>query len=101
MAWTILLLASLIRTGISATNVLGVHGGPGELELYAPKRLRDDIVAEHGVETVDGPLLMRWMPDDLWPVVRAGAPRAAVPVDLLEHDDPRVRRQASEALERL
>jgi hypothetical protein len=45
---------------------------------------------------------MRWVPDELWPVAGAGvAPRAAVLVDLLEHDDPRVRREAADALKRL
>jgi hypothetical protein len=92
----------VIRTGISAADIVGLHGGPREVELYAPEHIRDAIIAEHAAESGEGPLLMRWVPDELWPVVRAGvAPRAAVLVDLLEHDDPRVRRQATEALERL
>lgn len=92
----------VIRTGISAADTVGLHGGPREVELYAPEQIRDAIIAEHAAEPSEGPLLMRWMPDELWPAVRTGgAPRAAVLVDLLEHDDPRVRRQAAEALERL
>jgi excisionase family DNA binding protein len=91
----------VIRTGISAADVVGVHGGPRELELYAPKHTRDAIIAEHAVEPGEGPLLLRWVPDEIWPVLHGDvAPRAAVLVDLLEHDDPRVRRQAAEALER-
>jgi excisionase family DNA binding protein len=92
----------VIRTGISAADVVGVHGGPRELELYAPKHTRDAIIAEHAVEPGEGPVLVRWVPDELWLVIHGGvAPRAAVLVDLMEHDDPRVRRQAAEALGRL
>jgi hypothetical protein len=92
----------LIRTGISAAETVGLHGGGHELELYAPEHLRDEIVAEHGLEPGDGPLLMRWVQDDLWRAVGVGvAPRAAVLVDLLEHDDPRVRREAADALRRM
>jgi hypothetical protein len=92
----------LIRTGVSAADTVGVHGGRRELELYAPEHLRDEIITEHGLEPRDGPLLMRWVPDDLWRVVGVGvAPRAAVLVDLLEHDDPRVRREAADALRRM
>jgi hypothetical protein len=44
-------------------------------------------------------LLIRWVPDAVWRVVGAEvAPKAAVLVDLLEHDDPRARREAVRAL---
>jgi hypothetical protein len=89
----------VMRTGISAANAVGVHGGGGDVELYAPAGRRRDIVAEHVLEPGDGPVLMRWVPDALWPAVAADvAPRAAVLVDLLEHDDPRARREADRAL---
>jgi len=58
-------------------------------------------VEEHALEHGDGPVLMRWVRDELWPVVAAEiAPRAAVLVDLLEHDDPRARREAERELRR-
>jgi hypothetical protein len=92
----------VIRTGISAAETVGVHGGGREVELYVPAHLRDELIAEHGLEPGDDPLLMRWVPDDLWHVIGVGvAPRAAVLIDLLEHDDPRVRREAADALRRL
>jgi hypothetical protein len=87
------------RTGISAADVVGIHGGPSDIELYAPAARRRDILAEHALEPGDGPVLMRWVPDELWPMVTGDvAPRAAVLVDLLEHDDPRARREAERAL---
>jgi len=95
----------LSPTGISAAADVGLRGGGDDLELYAPAGGRDSIVADHALEPGDGPLLIRWMPDDLWAAVRAAvsprsrvAPRAAVLVDLLEHDDPRARREAARAL---
>jgi hypothetical protein len=89
----------VMRTGLSVPNIVGIHGGPAEVELYAPVGLRPDLLAVHALEEGDGPVVMRWVPDELWPIVgNDKAPRAAVLVDLLEHDDPRVRREASRAL---
>lgn len=93
--------ADVMRTGISAASAVGLHGGRGDVEVYAPAGRRDAILAEHALEPGDGPVLIRWVPDDLWPSVAADvAPRAAVLVDLLEHDDPRARREARQALGR-
>jgi hypothetical protein len=90
-----------MHTGISAASAVGLHGGGDAVEVYATAGERDDILAEHALEPGDGPVLIRWVPDDLWPSVAADvAPRAAVLVDLLEHDDPRARREARKALER-
>ncbi|MCW3048412.1 MAG: hypothetical protein JWO74_2696 [Solirubrobacterales bacterium] len=67
--------------------------------MYAPAGRRSALASAHALEPGDGPVLIRWVPDDLWPAVHADiAPRAAVLVDLLEHDDPRARREASRAL---
>jgi excisionase family DNA binding protein len=94
--------ADVVRTGISAAESVGIHGGGEELEAYAPARDRETIVAEHVLEPTAGPVLMRWVPDELWPVIEGHlAPRAAVLVDLLEHDDPRARREAAAELRRL
>lgn len=89
------------RTGISAADIVGVHGGRGDVELYAPAGRRLDILADHALEPGGGPVLMRWVPDELWTMVAGEvAPRAAVLVDLLEHDDPRARREAERVLRR-
>lgn len=89
----------VMRTGISASDSVGVHGGRDEVELYAQAGRRAHILTEHALEPGDGPVLMRWVPDEIWSsVVREVAPRAAVLVDLLEHDDPRARREADRAL---
>lgn len=93
--------ADAMRTGISAASVVGIHGGSGDVELYAPASLRRDILTKHALEPGDGAVLMRWVPDELWPIVAGDvAPRAAVLVDLLEHDDPRARREAERELRR-
>jgi hypothetical protein len=44
----------VITTGISAADMIGVHGGARDLELYAPERARDSMIAEHGVEDSRG-----------------------------------------------
>jgi len=91
----------VMRTGISAASVVGVHGGSGDVELYASAARRRDIIEEHALESGDGPVLMRWVPEELWPAVAGEiAPRAAVLVDLLELDDPRARREAERELRR-
>jgi excisionase family DNA binding protein len=91
----------VMRTGISAAEVVGLQGGNDQVEVYAPAGRRRAIVDEHGLEPGDGPVLVRWLPDELWPTVHEDvAPRAAVLVDLLEHDDPRARREAYAALRR-
>lgn len=95
----------VMPTGISAAAEVGIHGGRGEVEVYAPAGRRAALVADHALEPGDGPLLIRWMTDDVWASVHAAvssqprvAPRAAVLVDLLEHDDPRARREAARTL---
>lgn len=89
----------VMRTGISAAHLVGVHGGRDEAELYAPIGRRPDIVAEHALEPGDGAVLLRWVQSELWSAVASDvAPHAAVLVDLLEHDDPRARREAERVL---
>src|SRR4051794_34438333 len=93
--------ADVMRTGISAAEVVGVHGGVREIEAYAPASARDTIIEAHALEPTDGPVLLRWVFDELWPAVhREVAPRSAILVDLLEHDDPRARREAELMLRR-
>jgi hypothetical protein len=90
-----------MRTGISAADLVGVHGGGRDLELYAPAGRRNSIIDEHALEPEEGPVLLRWVPDELWPAVhREVAPQAAILVDLLENDDPRPRREAELRLRR-
>jgi hypothetical protein len=93
--------SDVMRTGISAADAVGIQGGRGTLEIYAPAGRRSEIVAKHALEPGDGPVLVRWVPDELWPAIRNEvAPRAAVLIDLLEHSDPRARREAEAALRR-
>lgn len=66
----------VMRTGIAAAEAVGLHGGRGDIELYAPAGRRADIVAEHALEPGEGPVLLRWVPDELWPLVRREADRA-------------------------
>jgi hypothetical protein len=89
----------LIPTGISAAEEIGLHGRETAVEFYAPVSCRRAIVDEHALEEGAGPVLARWVPDDVWPAIAgARAPRAAVLVDLWENDDPRARREAARAL---
>jgi excisionase family DNA binding protein len=90
---------SVMLTGISASQAVGISGGGGAIEGYAPAGDRDRLVSEHALVPGEGRVLLRWVDDDIWPVVRADvAPRAVVLVDLLEHDDPRARREARRLL---
>jgi hypothetical protein len=91
----------VMRTGISAAAEVGLHGGEGEVELYAPEDQRQGILVQHGLQVRHGPVLMRWVPAGVWQHIKGdAAPRVAVLLDLLEHDDPRARREAREALRR-
>ena len=86
--------SDVMRTGVSAADLVGVHGGGHDVELYAPASDRDAFVDAHALASGDGPVLLRWVPDELWLAVhRDVAPEAAILVDLLEHDDPRARRR--------
>jgi hypothetical protein len=89
----------VMASGISVAELVGLHGGADAVEFYAPASARAALVEEHALDEGYGPVLARWVPDELWPVVEAPrAPRAAVLVDLLENDDPRARREAAREL---
>ena len=89
----------VMRSGLSATEAIGLHGGADVAEFYAPESARGAIVDGHALDAGDGPILARWVPDAVWPSVAAErAPRAAVLIDLLESDDPRARREAAREL---
>jgi excisionase family DNA binding protein len=93
----------VLRTGISAGELVGLTGGRGEAEIYAPAAHRDEMIERHALDPGGGSVRLRWVSDGLWPVVQqAGdhgrAPRVAVLLDLLESDDPRARREAAKAL---
>ena len=96
--------ADTLRTGISAAADVGLVGGDAAVEIYAAAGGRDALVDDHVLEPGPGSVRVRWVRDDIWPLLdgdRDGrAPRAAVLLDLLEHDDPRARREAARALER-
>jgi len=92
----------VIATGTSAADAIGLVGSASEIEVYAPAGRRDAIVGEHALMSGPGPVLIRWVPDDLWPHLLGHddhrAPRVAVLLDLLESDEPRARREAARAL---
>jgi excisionase family DNA binding protein len=89
----------VMRTGISAAAEVGLHGGQDGVELYASDDRRELIVAEHGLQARQGSVLMRWVPAKIWQCVDGEvAPRVAVLLDLLEHDDPRAWREVRDAL---
>lgn len=93
----------VLRTGTSAGELVGLTGGRGDAEVYAPAGHRDEILERHALDSGVGAVRLRWISDALWPLVQqAGdhgrAPRVAVLLDLLESDDPRARREAAKAL---
>lgn len=94
----------VLVTGISAGDAAGLVGRGSGVEIYAPAARREALIDEYVLEPGPGPLRIRWVPDEIWPLLdraRDGrAPRAAILLDLLEHDDPRARREARRALAR-
>jgi hypothetical protein len=92
----------VLVTGISAADAVGLVGDRSNAEIYAPAGSRSSIVGDHGLILGKGTVRIRWVPDELWPLLDRGddrrAPRAAILLDLLEHDDPRARREAGRAL---
>jgi excisionase family DNA binding protein len=88
-------------SGLSAGWLLDLVGGDRTAELYAPASRRAALVEDHALQPGAGAVRIRWVPDELWPLIDwhdGHAPRAAVLVDLLESDDPRARREAARAL---
>lgn len=94
--------SDVLASGVSAADSIGLVGGGPSVEAYAAAGRREAIVVEHVLQPGHGPVLMRWVPDSIWPVLDRDrdrrAPRAAVLLDLLENDDPRARREAARAL---
>lgn len=92
----------VIATGVSAADAIGLVGAAPIVEVYAPAGRRGAIVAEHALVPGPGAVLVRWVPDELWPHLLGErdrrAPRAAVLLDLLESDEPRARREAARGL---
>lgn len=99
----LLVRPDMLATGVSAGDIVGLVGeGPG-VEAYAPTGHRAAILKEHALTpATDGPVRIRWVPDELWPHLhRDGdrrAPRTAILLDLLESDNPRARRESARAL---
>lgn len=89
----------IMRSGLSSQS-LGLVGGSGGVDAYGPESAREAIIDEHALQPGDGPVLLRWVADPVWarlPDVRS-SPLAVQLADLLESDDPRVRREARKAL---
>jgi excisionase family DNA binding protein len=96
----ILARPDVLATGVSAADLVGLVGDAASVEVYAPASRRGAIVDEHALIPGEGPVRVRWVPDDAWLLLAAGrsAPRAAVLLDLLESDEPRARREAARVL---
>jgi len=95
----------VLRTGISAGEIVGLVGRrTSAAELYAPASRRQTLIDEHALAPGTGAVRIRWVPDEIWPLLDADddgdAPRAAILLDLLEQDDPRARREAIRELSR-
>lgn len=95
--------ADALATGISAGETVGLLGPASGVEVYAPASHRRAIVDEHALSSAPGSVRIRWVLDEVWPVLTREedrrAPRAAILLDLLESDEPRARREAARALE--
>jgi hypothetical protein len=92
----------VIATGTSAADTVGITGAASTIEAYAPAGSRSAIIEEHALISGSGPVILRWVPEDVWPhligLEDRRAPRAAILLDLLESDEPRARREATRAL---
>jgi excisionase family DNA binding protein len=92
----------VLITGVSAGDEVGLVGSSAAIEVYAAANSRRTIVDDHALAPGTGPVRVRWVSDELWPLLDRDddrrAPRAAVLLDLLESDDPRARREAARAL---
>lgn len=90
----------VLATGASAGDRVGLVGSTSAVEVYAPASHREAIIDEHALIPGPGAVRVRWVPDQIWPLLdrEDDAPRAAVLLDLLESDEPRARREAARAL---
>lgn len=91
----------IMPSGLSSPDALGLVGGASGVDAYGPESAREALINEHALQPGNGPVLLRWVADPVW--VRLGdarsAPRAVMLVDLMESEDPRVRREAARALD--
>lgn len=96
--------ADLMLGGVSAAGAhkLGLQGGDG-LEAYVAAGAIEGVAKRHGLGVGGEPnVVLRAVPDDIWPVVhRRVAPIAVVLADLAEHSDARARRVAYDRADRL
>jgi hypothetical protein len=94
----------LMLGGVSAAGAhkLGLQGGD-ELEAYVAAGTIEGVAKRHGVVAGGEPnVVLRAVPDDIWPIVhRRVAPIAVVLADLAEHSDARARRVAYDRADRL
>lgn len=96
--------SDVMATGVSAADAIGLVGSASAIEVYAPADHRGALIDEHALMPGPGSVLLRWVPDEIWPHLSGNgnrrAPQAAVLLDLLENDEPRARREAARALAR-
>ena len=94
---------------LSGSSAAGAHHldllAPDAIDAYVPMSALDDLVDEHALEAVspvDANVVLRVVPDDVWPSpMRRAAPLAAVALDLADYPDSRSSRVGHEVLDRL
>jgi excisionase family DNA binding protein len=95
----------LVLGGVSAASVAGADLMPNsdEFEAYVSSFEEAAIVQRYALdaEAARPNVLLRVVADDLWPFLEGvkSAPRLVVAVDLLDHEDERVRRAGMELAE--
>jgi hypothetical protein len=92
--------SDIMRSGLSSEGALGLVGGSADVDAYGPQSIRETLINDHALQPGDGPVLLRWVHDSVWERLPEGrsAPLTVMLADLMESDDPRVRREAAKAL---
>jgi len=61
--------ADVLATGISVGEAVGLLGPASAVEVYAPVSHRRAIVDEHALSPAAGLVCIRWVLDEMWPVL--------------------------------
>jgi len=95
---------ALMLTGVTAAAELRLGLLAGDtVDAYVDERALGTVIARYGLRESQEPnVILRVVPSFLpsWPPSHV-APRAAVALDLIEEDDPRIRQVGTELLRRL
>lgn len=91
----------VVRSGVSAASDYGLEiVAPGVLEAYIPARRWSPLERRYHLQLSADPNLILHVIDGPWPFAKDQrvAPKLAVALDLLDHDDERSRRAGQRAL---